>query len=205
MLDRATRIRWTQDVVAFLNRDTDGSTLGRDPALANLLRGDLKWQRRAPPEKLRGDVERELRWFAEQLDEKRAKARKEQWPAEDRERKIRVRDDVRRTHGDFWLDAEARARADDASFIAALNYDEKGQIVMRPGGECAPEVVIALTIAELLSSDSPVEVKVCHYEKCTRLFVHELHGDRRPKEYCRVQHSVAQRKWRMKKRKRKRK
>ena len=178
MLDRATRIRWTADVVAYLNGDNDGAYLGADPALAQYLTNRV-----GPPEKMRKEVENELRGFAEDLERVREKAIKEQWPEEDRAA-IQIDKKTRHTHGDYWLDMEARERGNDASFIAALNYDQHGRIVMHPAADLQPVAMMALTLAELYAEDSPVEVKVCKYELCKRFFAHELHGARRPNEYC---------------------
>ena len=182
MLDRATRIRWTQDVVAFLNGENDGTWLGGGP----------EWLTLAPPsERSRKNAERELRFVAKELSQLRES---EKWSAANAA-KIQLPKSIRLGVGEDELE---RWNSPVSVPIGAFVYDEAGHVVMSPSGEFPTEVVLALTITELLATDSPVEVKVCQYEKCNKLFVHEVVGQRRPREYCCTNHSARQRKLRLK-------
>jgi predicted RNA-binding Zn ribbon-like protein len=192
MLDRATRIRWTEDVVGFLNHENDGTWLG----------GGSEWLTLPPPsEHSRRNAEKELRFVAKELRTRRERARRERW-SEKEMAKIIIPASIRHGVGE---DDEERWNLPASLSIGIFKYDEHGRVVINPTGYDFPtEVVLALTITELLATDSPVEVKVCQYEKCNKLFVHKLRGNRRPNEYCPgTRHSARQRKLRFIRKKRK--
>jgi len=189
MLERATRIRWTREVVAFLNGENDGRTLGCDPG----------WAWPPPSGELREEAEKDLRIVAREMHNRREEAHRSAI-----ERKnIRIPDDIRNSLGGKWLGGKDADRP--IISLGLFTYDTHGCAVLGSGGSFPTEAVLVLTIAELLATDSPVEVKVCQDEKCDKLFADELHGKRAPKRYCCAQHSARQRKLRFWRSKRKRK
>lgn len=87
---------------------------------------------------------------------------------------------------------------------AHITFDRGGRVVLRGPTAQSAEAFIAITLAEVMASSAPAQVRICKLDTCRRLFVHDLAARHRPRECCCTAHSntFRSRKKRAKERKR---
>jgi hypothetical protein len=67
---------------------------------------------------------------------------------------------------------------------ASLTFDEDGRLVVTGAQPKTMVAMAAITIAELVSADSPVEIHECGLSTCPRLFVNVKNRAGRPRKCC---------------------
>ena len=133
--------------------------INRDPPDSALAdeRNAIRYGRRT--EALRAEADRDLRWIA-----------RNGITATVRERMERV-----------WLERNAPAFW---PMVAGMSFDEGGRLVVNAARMKSMEAMVALTLAELVSSDAPVSVGECALGSCERLFVRVKGRAGRPRLCC---------------------
>jgi hypothetical protein len=180
MLNRETMINWAGGLIGFINGDLNGSDL----AGGNTDFPPLPFQRRSAEhyESLRARAAKDVRWLiTQEIDDAIRRGVGEKWLADD--------DVVTDTNFAFLpLDA-----ALGFSFSAGKNSGASRRLELWGPRVRSADAYVAITIAELMTTDCPVQVRACALDTCERLFVRELGKKGRPKECCSAAHENTRR------------
>jgi hypothetical protein len=109
----------------------------------------------------------------------------------------KIDDPIRRGVAADWLGDSDVITLSDYNHIpldASIDFDSNGRVVLGHPQVRSPDAFVALTIAELISPDCPIQVRECALASCNRLFIRVLKRRGQPRLCCSGAHAAKRRK-----------